>query len=78
MSSVEISKSDRPEAAPGNHGRTRSAWVANSGVVVGALFAGWGFTVWDMVWVWIGSGVAVAALIAAGVLKALGHGQPSR
>ncbi len=78
MSSETISAADLPESAYPNHGKTRAGWVTNSGIVIGALVAGWGFTFWDMTPVAIGGGIVVVALIAGGVLKALGHGQTSR
>jgi hypothetical protein len=78
MSIESVSTANLPDAAHSNHGRTRAAWVTNVGVTLGSLVAAWGFTFWDMTPVAIGGGVIVASLIAGGVLKALGHGQPSR
>jgi hypothetical protein len=77
MSIESVSEANLPDPAYPNHGRTRAAWVTNSGIVAGALPAGVGFAIWDMTLVAIGGGVMVAALIAGGVLKALGHGQHS-
>lgn len=72
--------SARDQSAPlrDAHGKTRAAWVANGGVVLGATITavGVGGPVYPLVWA--GSGVIVAALVAGQVLKVLGHGQPPR
>jgi hypothetical protein len=66
-----------PDAAPfHNEGKTLASWVAMIGVTLGAVIAAIGFvapTVWVIV---VGAVVVVASLIAGGVLRSLGHGQP--
>lgn len=66
-----------PDAAPfHNEGKTLASWVAMIGVTLGAVIAAVGFlapTVWVIV---VGAVVVVASLIAGGVLRSMGHGQP--
>ncbi|QAY70871.1 HGxxPAAW family protein [Xylanimonas protaetiae] len=66
-----------PDAAPfHNEGKTLAAWVAMIGVTVGAIIAAAGFvspTVWLIV---VGAVVVVGSLVAGGVLRGMGHGQP--
>lgn len=78
MSDRGVTGADLPERAHANHGRTAAAWVAAGGVTVAALIAAIGVGAAAWTWVWVGSIVAVASLAAGAVLKALGHGQPSR
>lgn len=74
-SAKKIAAADLPEAAPTNHGKTPAAIVTNTGITVGALGAGVGFALWDMLWVWIGGGVIAAALVVGAAMKAMGKGQ---
>lgn len=66
-----------PAVAPGNHGRTVAAWVTNGGIVLGATLAAVGIALPAAPVLWAGVAVIVLALILGGVLKAMGHGQPS-
>lgn len=76
MSSIQLEPQDLPDSAAPNHGMTLAAWVLNSGIVVGAIIAGVGMMLERTVVTWIGVAVCVVALIAGGVLRALGYGQP--
>jgi hypothetical protein len=78
MSGRSVTGADLPEIAHANHGRTTAAWVTTVGISAGALIAAIGVGVAASTWVWVGSIVAVASLVAGAALKALGHGQPSR
>jgi fatty acid desaturase len=78
MSDRSVTGADLPQMAHANHGRTTAAWVATVGISVAALIAAIGVGAAAWTWVWVGSIVAVASLAAGAVLKALGHGQPSR
>ena len=78
MSDGSVTGADLPEMAHANHGRTTAAWVATGGISAAALVAAIGIGAASWTWVWVGSIVAVASLGAGAVLKALGHGQPSR
>lgn len=78
MSSVHLEQQDLPDSAAPNHGMTLAAWVLNSGIVLAFLVAGIGMMVEAMWLVWIGVALAAVSLIAGGVLRALGHGQPLR
>ncbi|WP_425953826.1 HGxxPAAW family protein [Xylanimonas sp. McL0601] len=66
-----------PDAAPfHNEGKTVAAWVAMTGVTLGAIIAAIGFlapTMWVIV---VGAVVVVGSLVAGAVLRSLGHGQP--
>ena len=68
-----------PDAAPfHNEGKTLASWVAMVGVTIGAIIAAAGFiapTVWLIV---VGGVIVLGSLIAGGVLRSMGHGQPSR
>ena len=78
MSDTSVSGADLPDIAHPNHGRTVAAWVTTVGISAGVLLAAIGVAAAAWTWVWVGSIVAVASLLAGAVLKALGHGQPSR
>ncbi len=72
-----VESSYLPDAAPfHNEGKTLASWVAMIGVTLGAVIAAIGFvgpTVWVIV---VGAVVVVASLIAGGVLRSMGYGQP--
>lgn len=76
MSSVHLEPDQLPDAAPHNHGKTVAAWVTNAGITLGVLVAGVGFMLPVAAVIWAGVGVIGASLIAGGVLRAMGHGQP--
>ncbi|PKQ26053.1 MAG: hypothetical protein CVT64_06150 [Actinobacteria bacterium HGW-Actinobacteria-4] len=76
MSSVELEPQDLPDVAPDNHGKTYAGWATTTGFVVATLAAGIGLSVSNMTLIWVGIGVAVAAIVAGIVLRALGYGQP--
>ena len=78
MSDGSVTGADLPEVAHANHGRTTAAWVTTVGISAAALIAAIGVATAVWTWVWAGSIVAAASLGAGAVLKALGHGQPSR
>ena len=78
MSSIQLEPQDLPDPASANHGMTRAAWVLNSGLVVAGIVIAIGVLFDLPVLTWIGVGIAVLSLIAGGVLRALGHGQPLR
>ncbi len=67
-----------PAAPPRNHGRTVAAWVAMTGVMVGAVVVAVGFVVPALWLVWTGAAVVVAGLLAGGILRKAGLGQPER
>jgi hypothetical protein len=76
MSSVNLEPEHLPEPASPNHGMTRAAWVLNSAVVVAAIVIGVGIAFDRQVLTWIGVSIGVLGLVAGGVMRALGHGQP--
>jgi len=76
MSSVNLEPEHLPDPAASNHGKTRAAWVLNGALVVGAIVIAFGIATDRQVLTWIGVSVCVLGLIAGGVLRALGHGQP--
>jgi hypothetical protein len=76
MSSYHIEPEQLPEIAPHNEGKTPAAWVTNGGIVLGFAISGAGLMIPNSVLVWTGLGVAVAALVAGAILRALGYGQP--
>ena len=78
MSSIQLEPQDLPDPASANHGMTRAAWVLNSGLVIAGIIIATGIMIDRPVITWIGVSVAVLSLIAGGVLRALGHGQPLR
>jgi len=78
MSSVHLEQQDLPDSAAPNHGMTLAAWALNAGIVLAFLVAGIGMMVETMWLVWIGVAIAAISLIAGGVLRALGYGQPLR
>lgn len=74
-SAKKLTSADLPEVAPNNHGKTPAGIVTNTGITVGALVAGGGFFVWDMLWVWVGAGLVAASLVVGAIMKAMGKGQ---
>ncbi|WP_430866858.1 HGxxPAAW family protein [Demequina aurantiaca] len=76
MSSIHLEPQDLPDIAPHNHGRTRAAWVTNGSIVFGFLLASIGLAILFAPLMWIGGVIIVVGMIAGGVLRALGHGQP--
>ena len=76
MSSIELGPDDLPDVGPDNHGRTTAGWVTTAGLVVATLLAALGIALPVAALTWAGVGVAVVALLAGGVLRALGYGQP--
>lgn len=76
MSSIHLEPQDLPDIAPHNHGRTRAAWATNASIIVGALFVSVGFAIANAPLMWIGGIIIAAGLVAGGILRALGHGQP--
>jgi hypothetical protein len=78
MSSVQLEPEDLPDPTSPNHGMTRAAWVLNTGLVVSSVVIGVGIMFDRPVLTWIGVSLAVLSLIAGGILRALGHGQPLR
>ena len=76
MSSIHLEPEDLPDVAPHNHGRTRAAWVAMGGFVVGFLIASIGLAIPAVPLIWIGSVLCAMALAAGVALRALGQGQP--
>ena len=76
MSSIQLEPQDLPDPAAPNHGMTPAAWVLNSGLVAGAIVVGVGMMLERTVVTWVGVAVCVASLIAGGVMRALGYGQP--
>ena len=78
MSSVQLEPQDLPDPAAANHGMTVAAWVLNTGLVIAAIVIGVGMMLERDIVTWIGVALAVISLIAGGVLRALGHGQPLR
>jgi fatty acid desaturase len=78
MTHESVVGANLPDMAHPNHGRTLAAWVTTVGISVAALIAAIsiGTAIWA--WVWVGSIIAVVALVAGAALKALGHGQPRR
>lgn len=65
-----------PVAPPRNHGHTVAAWVAMSAVMLGATVVAAGFLVPALWLVWTGAAVIVVGLLAGGVLRKAGLGQP--
>jgi len=78
MSSIQLEPADLPDPASANHGMTRAAWVLNTGLVLAGIVIATGIILDRPVVTWIGVSVAVLSLVAGGVLRALGHGQPLR
>ena len=76
MSSVNLEPEHLPEPAASNHGRTTAAWVLNGTLVVAGTVIAFGIATDRQVLTWIGVSIGVLGLIAGGVLRALGHGQP--
>jgi len=76
MSSVQLEPEHLPDPAASNHGKTNAAWVLNVGLVIGATVSAFGIAFDRQVLTWIGVSIAVLGLIAGGVMRALGHGQP--
>jgi len=76
MSSVNLEPENLPDPAPSNHGKTQAAWVLNVTIVVGAILIALGIALDRLVLTWIGVAICVLGLIAGGVLRALGYGQP--
>jgi len=76
MSSIQLEPQDLPDPAAPNHGMTRAAWVLNTGLVIAAIVIGVGMMLERDIVTWIGVALVVLALVAGGVLRALGHGQP--
>ena len=76
MSSVELEPQDLPDVAPDNHGKTMAGWVTTAGLVIAAILGALGMMIPALVLIWVGIGVAVAALVAGVVMRALGYGQP--
>jgi len=76
MSSVNLEPQDLPDAAHSNHGVTLAGVVLNTGLVIGGTAVGVGIAFDRQVVTWIGVSIIVLSLIAGGVLRALGHGQP--
>ena len=76
MSAQNVEPEQLPAAAAHNEGKTVAAWVTNGGIALGVLISGIGLMIPNAALSWAGLGVAVAALVAGAVLRALGHGQP--
>ena len=76
MSSYHLEPEQLPASAQHNEGKTVAAWVTNGGIVLGVTISGIGLMIPNAALSWAGLGVAVAALVAGAVLRALGHGQP--
>jgi len=76
MSSVNLEPQDLPDPAHANHGVTLAGVVLNTGLVIGGTAVGVGVAFDRQVVTWIGVSIIVLSLIAGGVLRALGHGQP--
>ena len=65
-----------PNTAPANHGRTRSAWVLTITVIIGAAITGVGVAIAHTGLIVSGLAVLAIGMVAAGVLRLQGHGQP--
>jgi hypothetical protein len=76
MSSVNLEPEHLPDPVAANHGKTRAAWVLNSSLVIAGIVAAVGIAFDRQVLTWIGVSIAVLGLVAGGILRALGHGQP--
>lgn len=76
MSSVNLEPQDLPDPAHSNHGVTRAGVVLNTGLVISSIVVACGVAFDFPVLTWIGVAMIVLSLIAGGVLRALGHGQP--
>jgi hypothetical protein len=76
MSSVHLEPQDLPDPAHANHGVTLAGVVLNTGLVIASIVVACGVAFDRPVVTWIGAGMIVLSLIAGGVLRALGHGQP--
>ena len=76
MSSIHLEPQDLPEPANPNHGVTPAGIVLNTGLVISGTVVAVGVAFDLPVFTWIGIGLIVLSLVAGGVLRALGHGQP--
>lgn len=68
---------DPPAAPPEmNHGRTLAGWFLFWVASLGVLISGFGAVQYNWVTIGVGAAVIVIGLVASGVLRLMGHGQP--